>query len=33
MFHSLSVSVGSSPLRELDWLIFLLRLGGIQLGP
>ena len=31
LFHSLSVSVGKSPLRALNWFIFLLRLSGSKL--
>ena len=31
--HSIGVMVGSSPLSELDWFIFLLRRGGRKLGP
>ena len=33
MFHSLGDSVGSSPLRALNWFVFLLIIGGRKLGP
>ena len=33
MFHLLGVLVGSSPLRALNLSIFLIRLGGGNLGP
>ena len=33
LFHSLGDSVGSSPRRALNLLIFLLRLGWRSLGP
>ena len=32
MFHSPGVSVVSSPLRDLNWFVFLLILSGSKLG-
>ena len=33
LFHSIGVSVDSSPWRALNWFISLIRLGVINLGP
>ena len=33
MLHSLGVSVGSLLLRALNWLVFIIRTDGVNLGP